>query len=63
MKIKDGCYVHTDDFWYDLTCGGYIDPAEILENQEDISEVVSAINTLMEFQASIDEYMEGNDDE
>jgi len=52
MKIKTGCEASTDDFWYDLTSGGYLKPDEILENKEDIEKVNDAINILEEFQKS-----------
>jgi len=58
MKIKKDLEVSSDDFWYDLT-SGYLKPEEILEDSEDIAKVREAIDTLMDFEASCDEQIEG----
>lgn len=58
MKIKDGCTASSDDFWYDLTDGGYLNPAEILEDQDDIDRVNDAIDVLLEFRNSCEEQIE-----
>jgi hypothetical protein len=59
MKIKDGVEVSTSDFWYDLTSGGYLKPEEILEDPEDAKRVRDAIGTLMEFEQSCEEQIDG----
>ena len=59
MKIKAGCDVSTYDFYYDLTSGGYLFPEEILEEEQDIARVRSAINTLKEFEAACEEQIPG----
>jgi hypothetical protein len=58
MKIKEGCTASTDDFWYDLTSGGYLNPEDILENKEDIDSVKNAIEIIQEFEQSCDEQIE-----
>lgn len=59
MKIKEGCTASTDDFWYDLTSGGYLKPEDILENPEDVIAVDRAIETLRDFEDSCEEQIEG----
>lgn len=58
MKIKKGSDIYTDDFWYDLTEGGYLNYKEFLANKKDIERVEFAIAVLVELQTSIDEYIE-----
>ena len=38
----------SDDFWYDVSLGGYIDPYEFLE-EDDADKVFNAINILKQF--------------
>ena len=59
MKIKENCEASTDDFWYDLTDGGYLDPEEILEDEKDIEVVKKAISVLREFKDACEEEIEG----
>ena len=42
--------IDNEGFWYALTDGGYLNPEDILEYQEDIDKVNIAIKTLEEFQ-------------
>ena len=49
MELKKGLNISTEDFWYDLTDGGYIKPEEICQNQEDAEKVNYAIRTLQIF--------------
>lgn len=58
MKIKDGCTASTDDFWYDLTDGGYLDPKDMLEDPKDIHKVKDALAVLEEFKLSCEEQIE-----
>lgn len=49
MKFKEKVEPkYSDDFWYDLIDGGYIDPSELLE-KSDADKVKDAIKTLQEF--------------
>lgn len=59
MKIKDGCDVSTDDFWYDLTLGGYLNPDQILEDPKEALRVNEAINVLLEFERACEEQIPG----
>ncbi|MFW6002377.1 MAG: hypothetical protein ACOCQD_03475 [archaeon] len=59
MNIKKGCTVTTDDFWYDLTDGGYLKPEEILEDPKDVKRVKDAIATIREFENSCEEQIDG----
>jgi len=58
MKIKSGLDVHSGDFWYDLTDGGYLDPLEICANKKDAEEVIKAIAVIKDFQTSCEEQIE-----
>jgi len=59
MKLKKGLEISTEDFWYDLTMGGYLKPEEILENEEDIKKVKDAVAIIRDFQDSCEEQIEG----
>ena len=59
MKIKKGCQASSSEFWYDLSFGGYLDPYDILEHEEDAAKVVEAVRVLKEFEQSCDEQIEG----
>ena len=59
MKIKDGCAFSTNDFWYDLTVGGYLKPEEILESENDIKTVKEAIKIVVDFQSSCENQIDG----
>ena len=52
MKFKEGSEIATADFWYDLTDGGYIKPAELLEDVSDAKKVTEAIAVLQQFERS-----------
>jgi hypothetical protein len=55
MKIKKNCQASTNDFWYDLTDGGYLNPAEILQDEKDVKKVIAAVAVLKEFSESCEE--------
>jgi len=59
MKVKDGCTASTQEFWYDLTDGGYLKPEEILADPEDVRRVKDAIAVIREFKASCEEQIDG----
>jgi len=40
-----------DEFWYALTAGGYIDPADYLADPRDVDAVKDAVDVLARFQA------------
>jgi len=58
MKVKKNLNISTSDFMYDLFYGGYIDPSKILEDKKDIEKVDKAIQTILEFEASVAEEYE-----
>ena len=58
MKIKEGVEVSTSEFWYDVT-NGYLKPEAILESTGAIIKVHDAIATLMDFEQSCEEQIEG----
>jgi len=56
MKYKKK--ITTDDFWYDLFEGSYINPRKVLANKDDVKRVEEAIKILLEFkQAGEDQNM------
>ncbi len=55
MLIKEGLEISTDDFWYDLTDGGYLKPSEICENSEDAAKVNKAVEVIRDFANSCEE--------
>ena len=59
MEIKKGLDVSTDDFWYDLSWGGYLRPEDICEHPEDALRVKAAVKVLIEFDESCQEQIEG----
>jgi hypothetical protein len=42
-----------DGFWYDITCGGYIDPSKILDNENQLKELMNAIELVSSFENSM----------
>jgi len=58
MKIKDNLEISTTDFWYDLTDGGYLDPYDICENENDATEVQDALNVLIKFKMACEGQIE-----
>jgi hypothetical protein len=42
MEFKEGAEINTGDFCYDLSCGGYIKPMELLEDPELAQKVIEA---------------------
>lgn len=45
----------SNEFWYDLTDGGYIKPEQILEDQKQLKIVNDAIKVLWSFQEALGE--------
>lgn len=54
-KFKDGVDVYTEEFWYDLTDGGYIKPENVLSDNEQITKLREAIDLVRSFERAIDE--------
>ncbi len=59
MKVLEGCDASTGDFWYDLAYGGYLKPSKILANKADIKKVEDAITTILLFEKSCEEQIDG----
>ena len=49
FKFKEGAEVYSSDWFYDMTYGGYIKPEELLEDEKQVAEVKSALQTIMRF--------------
>ncbi len=58
MEFIKKARIVTDDFFYDLFCGGYIKPEELLKNQEDIDKVKNAIEIIKDFESSAENLIE-----
>jgi len=43
----------TGEYYYDLVFGGYCNPEEYLENQEDIDAVINAVKVLEDYRESL----------
>ncbi len=55
MKFKRGAKISTDDFFYDLTTGGYIKPEKLLRDKKDVEKIKAAIATLKEFEKAAED--------
>lgn len=58
MEIKKGLEISTQDFWYDLTVGGYLKPEEICEFEYNAKKVNEAIKIIQDFEDSCEEQIE-----
>jgi hypothetical protein len=60
VKVKKDCEAWIkNDFWYDLTDGGYLNPDEICVDKKDAERIKNAISVLKEFYDSCEEQIEG----
>ncbi len=57
-NFKEGVEVYTEEFWYDLTDGGYIKPENVLADEEQIAKLQAAIDLVRSFERAIDERSE-----
>ena len=55
MEFVKKAKIVTDDFFYDLFDGGYINPEKLLKNQEDIDKVKNAIKVIKDFKDSAED--------
>lgn len=56
MRIKtEALDASTNDFWYDLTDGGYLKPTELLDDPADAKRVLDAIGVLLQFRTACEE--------
>lgn len=59
MKVKQRLQIGSDNFWHDLTDGGYLNPMDICKNKKDAEKVIAAIEVVKEFKNSCEEQIEG----
>lgn len=45
--------VYNEEFWYDLTDGGYIKPKDLLEDQKQIDKLQQAIDLVKDFEDQV----------
>lgn len=57
-NFKEGVEIFTEEFWYDLTDGGYIKPEEVLADKEQVAKLQAAIDLVRSFESAIDERSE-----
>lgn len=57
-NFKEDVEVYTEEFWYDLTDGGYIKPENVLADEEQIAKLQAAIDLVRSFERAIDERSE-----
>lgn len=55
MKLKEGLDLVIDDFYYELTDGGRLNPEDVLESAADAKRVRAAIEVLREFEDACDD--------
>ena len=58
MKIKENLDVTTDDFYYDLFMGGYLEPEKICKFKKDAKRVRAAMEVLKDFEQSCEDQIE-----
>jgi hypothetical protein len=59
MKLKDNLDCSTDDFFYDLTDGGFLDPDEMCKDPKDAKKIKEALDIIIDFKDSCEEQIEG----
>ena len=57
-KFKENINISIDEFWYDITDGGYIKPEEVLTDADQIIELNNAIKVIKSFEDSLCELMD-----
>jgi len=55
-KFKEGPCWNSDEFWYDLTDGGYIKLAELLEDKNQIELLQNAITIIKSFEDALEAF-------
>ena len=58
MKLKQNLEISTDDFYYDLFEGGYLNPEEMLISKDDVFAVVNARKIIENFKKSCEQQIE-----
>ncbi len=52
---KDAEGVAMDDFWYNLTDGGYIRPEKLIDDKDQLEKLNNAIATILTFKDELEE--------
>jgi hypothetical protein len=65
FELKDGVSTRcSEDVYYDLTDGGYLNPEDFLKNEKDIVEVLKALEIVEKYVNSVvTGYMEDEEEE
>ena len=58
MKLIKRLKISSEDFYYDLTDGGYLNPNKICADTKDAKKVIEAIKIIKDFQDSCEEQIE-----
>ncbi len=55
-KFKEGAEKQgsSNDFWYDMTDGGYINPEEVLADKDQLAKLLDALNVVKSFEEALD---------
>lgn len=53
--FKEDVEIFTEEFWYDLTEGGYIKPEYLLTDKKQVANLQTAIDVVRSFECAIDE--------
>lgn len=59
IVLNEGLETCTDDFWYDLSRGGYIKPDEMMEDKEMARNIKAAVKLILAFEDACKEQIEG----
>lgn len=51
---QDAPTEYSDEFWYDITVGGYLDPADYLDDPEQIKKLNEAVDLVHDFEAALE---------
>jgi len=62
-KFKEDAIFESDDFWYDITEGGYINPTQMLADKHQLKLLVRCLDVLYSFYSAYNEKMESQEDE
>lgn len=61
-KFNEGVKFYTEEFWYDLTDGGYIKPSEMLADAEQVKQLTAAIELVLSFENALYDLRDKDED-
>jgi hypothetical protein len=61
-KLNEVAHLGSDDFYYNLFDGGYLDPEELLDNTEDAVRVREAMRVISEYSDLLSDIDLGEED-